>query len=162
MNKQKQIEKLASLMADCNTTCDKCFEKLESVMTLPIQKRENYCQVYAHAQRAVEQGYRKLPKDSVVLTKEECEHKVILDEDHFERALNYEREKARKETAKEILLSLRRFLIEKFDYFGTLAKRNEEVNSDNRLFDLGEQDMANCTLDRVDEFLEKYGVEVEE
>lgn len=59
MNKQAQIEKLASLMADCNTTCDKCFEKLESVMTLPIQERENYCQVYAYAQRAVEQGYRK-------------------------------------------------------------------------------------------------------
>ena len=50
-----------------------------------------------------EQGYRKIPDDAVVLTKEECEHKVILDEDHFERALNYEREKARKETAKEIL-----------------------------------------------------------
>lgn len=68
----------------------------------------------------------------------------------------------RNETAEEILLPLRRFLIKKFDYFGTLAKRNEEVNSDNRLFDLGEQDMANCTLDRVNELLEKYGVEVEE
>lgn len=71
-------------------------------------------------------------------------------------------EEVRKETAKEILLSLRRFLIERFDYFGMLAKRNEEVNSDNRIFDLGEQDMANCTLDRVNELLEKYGVEVEE
>lgn len=70
-------------------------------------------------------------------------------------------EEVRKETAKEILLSLRRFLIERFDYFGMLAKRNEEVNSDNRIFDLGEQDMANCTLDRVNELLEKYGVEVE-
>lgn len=71
-------------------------------------------------------------------------------------------EEVRKETAKEILSSLRRFLIERFDYFGMLAKRNEEVNSDNRIFDLGEQDMANCTLDRVNELLEKYGVEVEE
>ena len=65
----------------------------------------------------------------------------------------------RKETVKEILLPLRRFLIERFNYFGKLAKQNEAVSPDNRLFDLGEQDMANCTLDRIKEVLEKYGVE---
>lgn len=71
-------------------------------------------------------------------------------------------DETRKETAKEILLPLQGFLIKRFDYFGELAKRNELVSPDNRLFDLGEQDMANCTLDRVKELLEKYSVEPEE
>ena len=47
-------------------------------------------------------GYRKVPDGAVVLTKEECDSKVILDEDHFLRVLDNEQEKARKETAKRI------------------------------------------------------------
>ena len=39
----------------------------------------------------------------VVLTREECDSKVILDEDHFLRVLDNERAQSRKETAKEIL-----------------------------------------------------------
>lgn len=136
MNDKKRIEELASLMADCSTTCDECFEKFERVMTLPIQKRKNYCQVYAYAQKAVEQGYRKIPKDSVVLskeeceklteeinfwhkinetalilTKEECDHKVILDEDHYERLLN----NVRKDTAKEFAEQVKMAFYAKFD-----------------------------------------------
>lgn len=93
MNKQEQVEKLASLMADCNTTCDKCFEKLESVMTLPIQKRENYCQVYAYAQRAVEQGYRNTFTSDTQKAFKEGYIKGNIDGMLL----------ARKETAKEIL-----------------------------------------------------------
>lgn len=48
-------------------------------------------------------GYRKIPDGAVVLTKEECDSKVILDEDHFRRVLDNERDQARKETAREIL-----------------------------------------------------------
>ena len=107
MTKQEQIEELASLMADCNTTCDECFEKYERVMTIKIKEREKHCQVYAYAKKAVEQGYHKILKGAVVLTKEECDNKVILNEDHFERALNYEREKARKETAKDFAEKLK-------------------------------------------------------
>lgn len=77
MNDKKQIEELASLMADCSTTCDECFEKFERVMALlPIKKRQNYCQAYAYAQKAVEQGYRKIPKNSVVLSSEE--HEILV------------------------------------------------------------------------------------
>lgn len=46
-----------------------------------------------------EKGY----KETVVLTREECDSKVILDEDHFLRVLDNERAQARKETAKEII-----------------------------------------------------------
>lgn len=144
MNKQEQVEKLASLMADCNTTCDKCFEKLESVMTLPIPKRENYCQVYAYAQRAVEQGYRKLPEDSVVLTREECDNKVILDEDHFLRVLDNERAQSRKDTAKAILNVL---------YFNLQNSVKGHIARSNVYYNV---------MNRIQEIAKNYGVEIEE
>ena len=133
MNDKKQIEELASLMADCNTTCDECFEKFESVTTMKIKEREKHCQVYAYAKRAVEQGYRKIPEGAVVLTKEECDNKVILNEDHFERALNYEREKARKETAKEFAEKLKDRMNDR-EYMGIRYKQG--VFSDNDIDEL--------------------------
>ena len=91
MTKQEQIEEMAN--------CNPCYERYGEC---PIKDKAT-CTSWTRAVNQYEQGYRKIPEEAVVLTKEECEHKVILDEDHFERALNYEREKARKETAKEIL-----------------------------------------------------------
>lgn len=101
MNKQELIEKLASLMADCNTTCDKCFEKLESVMTLPIQKRENYCQVYAYAQRAVEQGYRNTFTSDLASDTQKAFKEGYIKGNIDGMLL------ARKETAREILTELK-------------------------------------------------------
>lgn len=49
-----------------------------------------------------------IPDGAVVLTREECDNKVILDEDHFQRVLDNERENARKETAREIYRELMR------------------------------------------------------
>lgn len=123
MNDKKQIEELASLMADCSTTCDECFEKLERVMTLPIEKRKNYCQVYAYAQKAVEQGYHKILEGAVVLTREEYEKLknkppfavIKYDEDKMKKIVKeaakttvFEftekgKDEIRKETAREIL-----------------------------------------------------------
>ena len=111
MNDKKQIEELASLMADCSTTCDECFEKFERVMRLPIKKRKNHCQAYAYAQKAVEQGYHKILEGAVILTKEECDNKVILDEDHYERLLN----NVRKDTAKEFAEQVKMAFYAKFD-----------------------------------------------
>ena len=98
MNDKKQIEELASLMADCNTTCDECFEKYESVMTMKIKEREKYCQVYACAQRAVEQGYRKLPEDAIILTKEEY---IDLSQNYVKE----QKEQAVKEFAEKIKMA---------------------------------------------------------
>lgn len=91
MTKQEQINEMAN--------CNPCYERYGEC---PIKDKAT-CTSWTRAVNQYEQGYRKIPEDAVVLTKEECEHKVILDEDHFERALNYEREKVRKKTAKEIL-----------------------------------------------------------
>ena len=88
--------------------------------------------------------WHKVNETALILTKEECDHKIILDEDHFERALNYERENARKETAKKIIEKIlgylgsnQKFIIadekdcvwvdyEKlFDYLKKIAEENE-------------------------------------
>ena len=91
MTKQEQIAEMAN--------CNPCYERYGEC---PIKDKAT-CTSWTRAVNQYEQGYRKISEEAVVLTKEECEHKVILDEDHFERALNYERENVRKETAKEIL-----------------------------------------------------------
>lgn len=84
MTKQEQIEEMASLIENCNTTCDECFKQYERVMKMKIKERDKHCQAYMFAKRAVEQGYRKLPKDSVVLTKEKYEVlKVKAKEKHW-------------------------------------------------------------------------------
>ena len=73
-------------------------------------------------------------KETVVLTREECDSKVILDEDHFLRVLDNERAQSRKDTAKEIL------------------NRINEYNLDYN-WDLKEEFIKLC---------EDYGVEVKE
>lgn len=95
--KQEQIAEMAVIGCVRNPqahTTEEC---------LRCDFKQGQCNAYRHAEKLYNAGYRKLPEGAVVLTKEECDNKVILNEDHFERALNYEREKARKGTAKEIL-----------------------------------------------------------
>ncbi len=92
MTKQEHIEEIAKLIKSVKLYGDDNYER-----------KISYDSALELAKYFYNAEYRKIPKDTVLLTKEECEHKVILDEDHFERALNYEREKVRKETAKEIL-----------------------------------------------------------
>ena len=96
MEREKMIEEMTTFLKCCNHLCSECerAKQLSSVYG---------CIEFSISKTLYNAGYRKVPEGAVVLTKEECEHKVILDEDHFERALNYEREKVRKETAKEIL-----------------------------------------------------------
>lgn len=96
MTNQEHIEQMAKLIA--NTW----LVDLEG-HTKDVSEVLDEADIKGIAREFYGKGCRIIPEDAVVLTKEECEHKVILDEDHFERALNYEREKVRKETAKEIL-----------------------------------------------------------
>lgn len=68
MKKQKQIEEIErdikkALEFDCSKSkCKTCKHK-----------NEDNCEIPLIADYLIEQGYRKLPKDSVVLTKEEYE-----------------------------------------------------------------------------------------
>lgn len=98
MEKQKQIEEMAAIMADCDTTCDECFERYEAVMTMPISDRANHCQAYMFAQKAFEAGYRKIPEGSVVLDQEEW---ATMHNDYAKAMYN-----ARYQTAREIFVEL--------------------------------------------------------
>lgn len=94
MEREKEIEKIkdmriSQLVMDLICPSDDC-DKPES------------CTI-CRAERLDDKGYRKIQEGAVVLTKEECDSKVILDEDHFLRVLDNERENARKQTAGEIL-----------------------------------------------------------
>ena len=152
-DKEKQIEELARLMADCNTTCDECFEKYERVTTMKIKEREKHCQVYAYAQRAVEQGYRKIPEGAVVLAKEEYEKLknkppfavIKYDEDKMKKIVKeaakttvFEftekgKDEIRKETAKEFAEKLKDRMNDR-EYMGIRYKQG--VFSDNDINEL--------------------------
>ena len=132
MTKQEQINEMAN--------CNPCYERYGEC---PIKDKAT-CTSWTRAVNQYEQGYRKIPEGSVVLTKEECEHKVILDDDHFERALNYEREKARKDTAKAILNVL--YFNLQNSVKGHIAKSNDYYN----------------VMGRIQQIAKNYGVEIEE
>lgn len=106
--------------------------------------RQWYNEATAILMEINEGKYLKVPEGAVVLTKEECEHKVILDEDHFERALNYEREEARKDTAKAILNVL--YFNLQNSVKGHIAKSNDYYN----------------VMGRIQQIAKNYGVEIEE
>ena len=91
MEREKEIEEMAKELAQC---CEG--------NRLVICKDDIDCS-RCRAEWLSKLNYRKIPEGAVVLTREECDNKVILDEDHFLRVLDNEREKARKETAREIL-----------------------------------------------------------
>ena len=67
MTDEKMIEEMAQCMANCEITCDECFEQVESVMTMKIKQRENHCQAYKFAKTLFSAGYRKIPKSAVVI-----------------------------------------------------------------------------------------------
>lgn len=98
MTKQEQIAEMAVLgcvrnpQAHTAEECAKCDFK------------HGMCNAYRHAEALYNAGYRKLPEDSVVLSREEYEKLKMLEECHItcEDMLEFV-EKARKETAEEIL-----------------------------------------------------------
>lgn len=91
MTKQEQIEEIKrnikkALEFDCSKgKCKTCKHK-----------NEDNCEIPLITDYLIEQGYQKLPKDSVVLTKEEY---IDLSRTYIGEQI----EQTRKETAKEIL-----------------------------------------------------------
>lgn len=120
IDRDKMIEKIARVICE-NGTVD-CF--------CPYPQRVA-CTSYNKARDILNE---LIPEGAVVLTREECDSKVILDEDHFLRVL----ENDRKENAREIL--------------STMLK---EIND---IYDSQYQAEAKRELVKV---AEKYGVEVE-
>ena len=92
MTKQEQIEEMVSIMAASNNP----------FVDVPVEIMPNVVEVIYNA------GYRKLPEDSVVLSKEEYERitkELVTEQRATEIAKEYF-EKMRKETAEKILNDL--------------------------------------------------------
>ena len=95
MTKQEQIEEIKrdikkALEFDCSKAkCKTCKHK-----------NEDNCEVSLITDYLIEQGYRKIPKDTLVLLI--GKHNQPLDEETIEYFVNHNQE-IRKETAKEIL-----------------------------------------------------------
>lgn len=109
MNKEQQIEEIAG------TICNACKERFE------ISKKcknviEPCLAAYAHAESLYNAGYRKLPEDSVVLSREEYDSlRLQIQQAHNKGvSVGFDLTKfkensiaiARKETAEKILLPL--------------------------------------------------------
>ena len=102
-DKEKQIEEMAKVIKsaneiNCIRTCDNCN----------YYNDDSKCISFGQAIALYEQGYRKLPENSVVLSREEYEKLKMLEEGHItcEDVLEFV-EKARKETAEKIINMLK-------------------------------------------------------
>lgn len=98
---QQQIEEMAN--------CSPCYERYGKC---PIKDKTN-CTSWTRAVNQYEQGYRKIPKDALVLLI--GKDNQPLDETTIEYFVNHNQE-IRKETAKEIL-----------DYFDRYAGTGEKL-----------------------------------
>lgn len=92
-NKEKQIEEMAKIVLMNCGECDTC--KFLGKATNNID-----CIDFLLANELYEQGYRKIDKDSVVLSTEELNEKQ---NEAWDRGIEYGKEKASKETAEKFL-----------------------------------------------------------
>lgn len=95
MRKQEQIEEMA------NYYCEYCNKQTGEKFCEHIDDKS--CNIFFEAELFYNAGYRKIPEDSVVLSREEykrlLDNAIRVDMEY----LDHELAKERKETAKEIL-----------------------------------------------------------
>ena len=98
-DKEKQIEEMAKIM--CGNDCEECAKESAEFYKQTLEEaRNNKCLLKNCAKTLYEQGYRKLPEDSVVLSREE----------YIDLSRNYVGEQvaqARKETAEKIYTKIK-------------------------------------------------------
>ena len=87
MDKQKQIEEMAG--------CKDCYDNLGHC---PSQDDKDICPCYKNAVENYKQGYRKIPENAVVMTREQYEKDLAIERELGERKAS----KARKKTAEKI------------------------------------------------------------
>ena len=97
-DKEKQIKEMAKTMTGCNKTCDECYSEYEKLFG---KQKDAQCICITEATTLYNAGYRKLPEDSVVLTREE--YNEFLRQGAMIDFLKDCIQQARKETAREIL-----------------------------------------------------------
>ena len=72
MDKEKQIEEIATIMCNNEISCADCFSAYEkNVWKTKIKDKAKHCEIYRYAQNLVKKGYRKITENEVVISKEE-------------------------------------------------------------------------------------------
>ena len=106
MDKQKQIEEMATIIEHA---CDDC-DDLNDCLNCPHKSHEYYgCGKEKTATKLYKAGYRKIPEGSVVLTKFEYDEMladVTASKKKLARIIDSAKSKGQKEMAKEILKNL--------------------------------------------------------
>lgn len=154
MNDKQQIEEMASII--CKETsnkgvCEKCAFKKHTQFGFVYQ-----CPKFDSAEDIYNAGYRKIPEDSVVLSREEYEKLKDL-EKCFDYNLVQERKQIRKETAREIVCKIKEILkkvrtVVNYDDYGDGCGLGG--------YDCG---YAKQSVDfRIDELAKQYDVEIRE
>lgn len=144
MNKQEQIEEMAVIgcvrnpQAHTAEECSKCDFK------------QGMCNAYRHAEALYNAGYRKIPENAVVLTKEEY---IDLSRNYVTEQI----EKTRKETAKEILQKMKEKCKELENKFSHICKSQKEC-----LMETCRYEGVLAVKREVYELAKEYGVEVEQ
>ena len=126
-DKEKQIEEISKIL-DLYSGCS------------------SYNKAYNIANALYLQGYRKLPKDSVVLSREEfkklLDNNIRIDMEYFEQ----EKAKARKETAEKIFEKIKNKINELEKFY----------------FDNGKIGYNGLTIRELNELARQFGVEIKE
>lgn len=153
MNKQEQIEEMAVIgcvrtpQAYTAEECAKCGFK------------NGRCNAYRHAEALYNAGYRKIPEDSVVLSREEYEMLANqyknLEIKYSNLCDNYRLCKDANETLKQNIIIIRKETAEKI--FTELLKEKQ-------LIDLGCGDgtYEYIDVDDLEDLAKQYGVEIKE
>ena len=80
---EKEIEEMARTMGKCKKykNCEDCIETYKKVLDKKAKLKD--CELYYEATTLYNAGYRKLPEDSVVLSREEYEKLKMFKEGHI-------------------------------------------------------------------------------
>lgn len=148
MNKQEQIEEMA------NYYCEYCKKQTGEKFCEHIDDKS--CNIFFEAELFYNAGYRKIPEDSVVLSREEykrlLDNAIRVDMEY----LDHELAKTRKETAKEIFYRVVNICRKEIDF------QDGTINTQLEPLYFGIINGCDFVMYEVKRLAKQYGVEVEE
>lgn len=154
MNNKKQIEEMAKCM--CSS-----YESEKGCKTCPI----NWCYAQECATMAFCNGYRKIPKDSVVLSREEYEKlknesidKLFADDTFFKEEFKANEEYLRKKANRDYIKLVKKQASKETAEYILKEFANIKVNGSS----IRDYIVAVKVVDKIDKLAEQYGVEIEE
>lgn len=148
MRKQEQIEEMA------NYYCEYCKKQTGEKFCEHIDDKS--CNIFFEAELFYNAGYRKIPEDSVVLSREEykrlLDNAIRVDMEY----LDHELAKTRKETAKEIFYRVVNICRKEIDF------QDGTINTQLEPLYFGIINGCDFVMYEVKRLAKQYSVEVEE